>query len=350
MRAPAQRWIGDVLALSVASLEGPVMLRLMLAWQDGDLEDARRWNDEFLASRETAELRAETLQMGFSLRRLLEGLAAGRDPLLFAIEEISFPAAFAFSAQAAGIAPATRSPGYLFAWVENQALAASKAIPLGQTDTQRLLRDVAAGIPALVERAMQLEDGELRISRPASPSLPAATRRSTAAYSGHNPAMDGPLRVGIGGPVGSGKTALTLALCKALRDKYDIAGRHQRHLHRGGRALPGAQRGARARAHHRRGDRRLPAHRDPRGRLDQPRGGGASAERFPALDVVFIESGGDNLASTFSPELSDLTLYVIDVAGGRQDPAQGRTGDHQVRTSSSSTRSTSRRWWALPSR
>src|SRR6185503_2016719 len=67
----AERWIADVLALSIASLEGPVLLRLMGAWDKADLEEVRRWNDEFVASRETAELRAETLQMGFSLRSLV---------------------------------------------------------------------------------------------------------------------------------------------------------------------------------------------------------------------------------------------------------------------------------------
>ena len=176
----AQRWIGDVLALTVASLEGPVMLRLMRAWQDGDPAAARNWNDEFLASRETAELRAETLQMGFSLRRLLEDLSEDRAPALAAIDEISFPAAFAYAAQAAGIAAGDALAGYLFAWVENQALAASKAIPLGQTDTQRLLRDVAAGIPALVERAMQLEDGELANF---APGLALASCRHETQYS-----------------------------------------------------------------------------------------------------------------------------------------------------------------------
>ena len=176
----AQRWIGDVLALSVASLEGPVMLRLMRAWQDGDPAAARRWNDDFLASRETAELRAETLQMGYSLRKLIEGLSAGAEPSLQAIDEISFPAAFAFAAHASGIPASDALAGYLFAWVENQALAASKAIPLGQTDTQRLLRDVAAGIPALAERAARLGDDELSNF---APGLALASCRHETQYS-----------------------------------------------------------------------------------------------------------------------------------------------------------------------
>ena len=65
---------------------------------------------------------------------------------------------------------------------------------------------------------------------------------------------------------------------------------------------------------------------------------------FPGLDLILIESGGDNLAATFSPELADLTIYVIDVAAGREDPAQGRARHHALATCWSSTRSTSRRY------
>ena len=79
-------------------------------------------------------------------------------------------------------------------------------------------------------------------------------------------------------------------------------------------------------AHHRRGDRRLPAHGDPRGRVDQSRSGGPAGARFGNLDLIFVESGGDNLAATFSPELSDLTLYVIDVAAGDKIPRKGGPG------------------------
>ena len=159
--ASAQRWIGDVLELSVASFEGPVLLRLMRAWENADLAEARRWNDDFIASRETAELRAETLQMGFSLRSLAKGLAIADADALDALDPIAFPTVFAFAAAAWRLDGGDALSAYLFAWVENQALAASKALPLGQTDTQRLIREVAERIPALVDRAAGLGDESL---------------------------------------------------------------------------------------------------------------------------------------------------------------------------------------------
>ena len=138
--------------------------------------------------------------------------------------------------------------------------------------------------------------------------------------------MDGPLRVGIGGPVGSGKTALTLALCRALRDTYDIAAvtndiyteEDARFLVRNGALAPeriiGVETG---------GCPHTAIREDASINLEAI---ARLQKRFPALDVVFIESGGDNLASTFSPELSDLTLYVIDVAAGDKIPRKGGPG------------------------
>jgi len=138
--------------------------------------------------------------------------------------------------------------------------------------------------------------------------------------------MDGPLRVGIGGPVGSGKTALTLALCRALRDTYDIAAvtndiyteEDARFLVRNDALAPeriiGVETG---------GCPHTAIREDASINLEAI---ARLQKRFPALDVVFIESGGDNLASTFSPELSDLTLYVIDVAAGDKIPRKGGPG------------------------
>jgi urease accessory protein len=135
-----------------------------------------------------------------------------------------------------------------------------------------------------------------------------------------------PLRIGIGGPVGSGKTALTLALCRALRDRYELAVvtndiyteedaqflvRHE--------ALPrdriiGVETG---------GCPHTAIREDASINLEAVE---RLARRFGNLDIVFVESGGDNLAATFSPELSDLTLYVIDVAAGDKIPRKGGPG------------------------
>ncbi len=135
-----------------------------------------------------------------------------------------------------------------------------------------------------------------------------------------------PLRVGIGGPVGSGKTALTLALCKAMRDKYEVAvvtndiytQEDAQFLVSNG-ALPperiiGVETG---------GCPHTAIREDASINLEAV---SRLARTFGNLDVVFVESGGDNLAATFSPELSDLTLYVIDVAAGDKIPRKGGPG------------------------
>lgn len=155
--ASAERWIGDVLAHSLASMEAPVFLRLCTAWAAGDVVTAERWNALFLASRETAELRAETVQMGYSLAKLLPRLGAGEVPL----QEPSFPAAFAYAVAAWRIAPHDALVAYLWSWCENQVLAAVKALPLGQTDGQRMLVSLGDRLDNLARRAAQLDDDTL---------------------------------------------------------------------------------------------------------------------------------------------------------------------------------------------
>ncbi|TXM88516.1 urease accessory protein UreG, partial [Methylobacterium sp. WL122] len=137
---------------------------------------------------------------------------------------------------------------------------------------------------------------------------------------------NGPLRVGIGGPVGSGKTALMEQLCKRFRDTYEICAiTNDIYTKEDARILTVA--GA------------LPEERimgvETGGcphtaiREDASINLAAVAEmrrRFPKLDLILIESGGDNLAATFSPELADITLYVIDVAGGEKIPRKGGPG------------------------
>src|SRR3954452_13205848 len=140
------------------------------------------------------------------------------------------------------------------------------------------------------------------------------------------PNSHGPLRVGIGGPVGSGKTALMDLLCKAMRDRYDIAAITNdiytrwdaEFLVRSGSLtadrIVGVETG---------GCPHTAIREDASMNL------AAVAEmraKFPGLDLVLIESGGDNLAATFSPELADLTIYVIDVAAGDKIPSKGGPG------------------------
>ena len=135
-----------------------------------------------------------------------------------------------------------------------------------------------------------------------------------------------PLRVGIGGPVGSGKTALTLALCRAMRDRREIAvvtndiytEEDAQFLVRNealsADRILGVETG---------GCPHTAIREDASINLEAV---SRLTRRFPALDLIFVESGGDNLAATFSPELSDLTLYVIDVAAGDKIPRKGGPG------------------------
>ena len=135
-----------------------------------------------------------------------------------------------------------------------------------------------------------------------------------------------PLRVGIGGPVGSGKTALTLALCQQLREQYQIAAVTNdiytaedaqflvRHAALPEERILGVETG---------GCPHTAIREDASINLEAVN---RRNRAFPNLDLVFIESGGDNLAATFSPELSDLTLYVIDVAAGDKIPRKGGPG------------------------
>jgi len=154
--AGARAWIADVLELSVSRMEAPVLLRLVDAWRAGDAALAGRWNALFLASRETAELRAETVQMGHSLARLLAELGVD-----VPLAEPSYPAAFARAVAAWRIAVREALVAYLWAWIENQVMAAVKTVPLGQTDGQKMLLALGGTLEALAARAAALGDDEL---------------------------------------------------------------------------------------------------------------------------------------------------------------------------------------------
>ena len=181
--ASAERWIGDGLQFGIARMEAPVWCRLHAAWCAQDLQAVAHWNDWFIATRESAELRAETVQMGWSLRKLVGELGqfepaacAGLD----ALAEPSFPAAHAFAVAHWGIPAHDALLAYLWSWLENQVMAAVKAVPLGQTDGQRMLARLARRLEGAVVAAQAAGDEALANF---TPGLAIACSRHETQYS-----------------------------------------------------------------------------------------------------------------------------------------------------------------------
>jgi urease accessory protein len=150
-RASAERWIGDVLELTVARMDAPLLVKLLKG-----RDSFQSLNDRILASRETAELRAETVQMGYSLNALATALGLGA----IEVEEPSFPAAFAYAASKLEIDPESALMAYLWSWLENQVMAAVKAVPLGQTDAQKILLSLGEGLSGIARNACTMTEDQ----------------------------------------------------------------------------------------------------------------------------------------------------------------------------------------------
>jgi len=153
-------WLRGLSRYSVATLDLPLLLRLHRAWSGNDADAAQRWNAQLYASRETAELRAEDLHLGRSLAKVLAelGIAAA---LPWQKADTTMASMFALAAVRWGIAGTEAAGGYLWAWSENQALAAVKLVPLGQSAGQRLLHALLADMPGLVELAASIGDEDI---------------------------------------------------------------------------------------------------------------------------------------------------------------------------------------------
>lgn len=180
----AQDWIADVLEFSTGSFELPLLYRMLEAVKAGDYAALARWNELFTSGRETAELRAETLQMGHALLALLEGfpgIDAAALTELQCIRELAYPAVYAFAACQLQVDDARAAlVGYAWSWLENQVMAALKAVPLGQRAGQVMLAQLGAQLPAIVERACVLADDELTNF---APGLAIASSRHETQYS-----------------------------------------------------------------------------------------------------------------------------------------------------------------------
>lgn len=185
--ASAQHWIAAQLEEVVARFDAPVQWRLLQAYEACDPQAADYWSERWLAARDTAEFRAETVQMGYSLAQLLASLLEDFQdadprllPILRAQPEPCLPSAYACAAAAFGIAPATALLASLFSWAENQVLVCVKSVPLGQVAGQRLLLALAPLIEDIAARVQGMQDAELSNW---TPGLSIASMRHEVQYS-----------------------------------------------------------------------------------------------------------------------------------------------------------------------
>ena len=165
----AREWIASGLTNVLARGELPFLAHQMTRWRDHDAAGLAAADEEFLASRESSELRRETQQMGWSLAQLctqLEWGDAERLATLNAIKPVSQPTAFAFAAYANDAATDAALAAYAFSWVENQAAAALKAVPLGQIAGQRIIVALRVAIDTAVEKALDTSPGEINTFAP----------------------------------------------------------------------------------------------------------------------------------------------------------------------------------------
>ena len=162
--ASARLWIAGQLQHVVARFEAPVFWRLLRAFAARDSQAVSDWTERFIAARDSAEFRAETIQMGYSLAKLVADLEIADATLLALLQsqrEIPLPTALACASVALNVPPEAALLGMLFSWVENQVLVCVKSVPLGQVAGQRLLLSLRPALEAAALEAQQLADDEL---------------------------------------------------------------------------------------------------------------------------------------------------------------------------------------------
>ena len=162
----AREWIVGIARHGMATLDVPMLLRLHAAWGHQDAGRAHQLSAELLASRESMELRAEELHLGQSLARILVefGIEPAREWLR--CEHTTHAAMFALAAADSAVPAMDTATAFLWAWAENQVIAAVKLLPLGQTAGQRMLEDIRQQIPAIVAAAIQMPDESLGSATP----------------------------------------------------------------------------------------------------------------------------------------------------------------------------------------
>ena len=179
----AQRWIEDHLALVIARFEAPIYAACFVAWQRDDAAEVVRLNSEFIASRESAEPRAETLQVGFSYSawcREVSPLADAQRAALAAMDRVCGPVAASLAALASGLSVRDGLTGYVFGFTENQVMVLAKALPMGQIAAQKLLFALGDAVTRTVDAALAVEEADWSS---ASPWLAIAQMKHETQYS-----------------------------------------------------------------------------------------------------------------------------------------------------------------------
>ena len=337
--ASARDWLLGLLEHRFGTLDLPVLRALLEAWRDATTDGgaSTRWSAWLLACRPTRETRAEDRQLGAALARTLTALGVPGADAWMAREDVTHAAMFALAAVRFGI-PAVGRAGRsrLRLGRSGRRAPPCASVPLGQSAGQRCSPRSATRSPPWSPRARARR-------RELGAAAPRAGHRQRLA---RNPLLPAVPIVGDTAPMHKTATASCRrgrpgrlrqdravdALCKRLRDDYRHRRRHQRHLHQGGRRVPHPQRRAAAErivGVETGGCPHTAIREDASMNLDAV---DDLSRQFPDLDLVIVESGGDNLAATFSPELADLTIYVIDVSGGDKIPRKGGPGITQSRS------------------
>jgi urease accessory protein len=159
-------WLHGLAGGAVGTLDLPVLARLHRAWKRDDLDAVECWSAQLLAARESAELRAEERHLGRALARVLIELGIA-EASHWNDDRVTWATLFSLAAARWDIGELETLSGYLWAWSENQVLAAIKLVPLGQSAGQRILRTLSDAIPPIVQRALTIADDAIAISTPA---------------------------------------------------------------------------------------------------------------------------------------------------------------------------------------
>ena len=181
--ATAQRWIEDHLSLVFSRFEAPVYAAGFAAWQREDAPEVERLNAEFIASRESAEPRAETLQVGFSYAawcREVVVLSDSQRAILATLDRICAPVGAALAAFASGVSVRDGLLAYIFGFTENQVMVLAKALPMGQIAAQKLLYSMGDAVSSAVDLALLLDEADWSS---ASPWLAIAQMKHETQYS-----------------------------------------------------------------------------------------------------------------------------------------------------------------------